>query len=86
MNKHMERLEREAQVGNEALEIFIRTWLGTTPVVSAADEPATRALGQKRYTSFIEALSRRLGSGASLAGQAFEPDGRHIGEDDPGTR
>jgi hypothetical protein len=86
MNKHMERLEREAQVGNEALAIFIRTWLGTTPVVSAADEPATRALGQKRYTSFIEALSRRLGSGASLAGQAFEPDGRHIGEDDPGTR
>ena len=38
MNKHMERLEREAQVGNEALAIFIRTLLGATPVVSAADD------------------------------------------------
>lgn len=72
MNKHMERVEREAQVGNEALAIFIRTWLGTTPIVSAADESATRTLGQKRYAGFIEALSRRLESGPSLADQAFE--------------
>jgi len=75
MNKHMERLEREAQVGNEVLAIFIRTWLGATPVVSAADEPATRALGQKRYGNFIQALNRRLSSGASLSDQAFEPGG-----------
>ncbi len=86
MNKHMERLEREAQVGNEALAIFIRTWLGTTPLVSAADEPATRALGQKRYGNFIHALSRRLTSGTSLADQAFEPGEQTLGGDEPPER
>ena len=86
MNKHMERLEREAQVGNEALAIFIRTWLGTTPLVSAADEPATRALGQKRYGNFIQALSRRLTSGTSLADQAFEPSGQALDPDEPPER
>jgi hypothetical protein len=86
MNKHMERLEREAQVGNEALAIFIRTWLGATPVVSAADEPATRALGQKRYGNFIQALSRRLSSGASLADQAFEPGGLGLDGEEPASR
>lgn len=86
MNKHMERLEREAQVGNEALAIFIRTWLGATPVVSAADEPATRALGQKRYGNFIEALNRRLSSGASLSDQAFEPGDLGLGGEEAGGR
>mgnify|MGYP002775092527 CR=1 FL=1 len=86
MNKHMERLEREAQVGNEALAIFIRTWLGTTPLVSAADEPATRALGQKRYGNFIQALSRRLTSGTSLADQAFEPGGQTLDGEEPPER
>lgn len=86
MNKHMERLEREARVGNEALAIFVRTWLGATPVVSAADEPATRALGQKRYGNFIQALNRRLSSGASLSDQAFEPGGLGLGGDEPTGR
>lgn len=86
MNKHMERLEREAQVGNEALAIFIRTWLGTTPLVSAADEPATRALGQKRYGNFIQALSRRMAGGTSLADQAFEPGGGELGGEEPAGR
>ncbi len=86
MNKHMERLEREALVGNEALAIFIRTWLGTTPPVSAADEPATRALGQKRYGHFIQALSRRLAGGASLADQAFEPGGHTLNGEAPADR
>lgn len=86
MNKHMERLEREAQVGNEALAIFIRTWLGATPVVSAADEPATRALGQKRYGNFIQALNRRLSSGASLSDQAFEPGDLGLDGDEPASR
>jgi len=86
MNKHMERLEREAQVGNEALAIFIRTWLGATPVVSAADEPATRALGQKRYGNFIQALNRRLSSGTSLADQAFEPGGIGLDGEEPASR
>src|SRR3989338_5192060 len=86
MNKHMEWLEREAQVGNEALAIFIRTWLGATPVVLAADEPATRALGQKRYGNFIQALNRRLSSGASLSDQAFEPGGLGPDGDEPTGR
>lgn len=86
MNKHMERIEREAQVGNEALAIFIRTWLGATPVVSAADEPATRALGQKRYGNFIQALNRRLSSGASLADQALEPGGLGLDGEEPASR
>jgi hypothetical protein len=68
------------------LAIFIRTWLGATPVVSAADEPATRALGQKRYGNFIQALNRRLSSGASLSDQAFEPGVLGLDGDEPTGR
>jgi len=81
MNRHIERIEREAQVSNEALAIFIRTWLGTTPIVSSADQAAVQVLGQKRYASFLDALSRRLSSGPSLADQAFESNGGQFDED-----
>jgi hypothetical protein len=81
MTRHIERVEREAQVSNEALAIFIRTWLGTTPIVTSGDQAAVQALGQKRYASFLEALGRRLSSGASLADQAFESNGGQFDED-----
>lgn len=86
MSSRIERLEREALVGNEALALFVRTWLGTAPVVQAADEPTTRALGQMRYAKFIEALGRRVTSGTSLTDQAFEPAANPFDGDEPPGR
>ena len=73
MNRHMERIEREAQVSAEALAIFIRAWLISTPSVSAEDRSAAHAVGSKRYGVFLDTLTRRLTSGPTLADQAFNP-------------
>ena len=73
MNRHMERIERDAQVSSEALAIFIRAWFTSTPPVSADDLPAARAIGSQRFGNFMAALTRRLTNGPTLADQAFNP-------------
>jgi hypothetical protein len=73
MNRHMERIERDAQVSAEALAIFIRAWFTSTPQVSADDLPAARAIGSQRFSNFMAALSRRLTTGPTMADQAFTP-------------
>lgn len=72
MNRHMERIEREAQISNEALAIFIRAWLASTPRLSAEDRAAAQAMGAERYASFLDTLTRRLTGGATLADQVFD--------------
>ena len=71
MNRHMERIEKEAQVSAEALGIFIRAWLTSTPRLSAEDRAAAQAVGNERYVTFLDTLTRRLTSGASLVDQVF---------------
>lgn len=85
MNRHMERIEREAQVSSEALAIFIRAWFTSTPPVSADDLQAARAIGAKRYSNFMEVLTRRVTSGPTLADQAFNPQPQGGGEPTPPT-
>lgn len=72
MNRHLERIERETQVGNEALAIFIRTWFASTPRLSAQDNAAAQAVGRQRYGEFLDLLARRLSTGSSLVDQVFE--------------
>src|SRR5579883_240826 len=60
------RNERDQQVIAEMLALFVRFQLTVTAPVPEADR-AARALGQARYESFIQQVSRRLaGSGGTI--------------------
>lgn len=63
MNRHMERIEREAQVSVEALAIFVRAWLTSTPRLSAEDRAAAQAVGSERYGT-----SRRMSQELQVPG------------------
>lgn len=66
LSMQLGRLERDQQVIAEMLALFVRFQLTVTAPVPEADR-AARALGQARYESFIQQVSRRLaGSGGTI--------------------
>ena len=67
LNRQVERLERHVTISNEALALFVRFWLTTTPPLPDAMQSAAQAKGRERYNGFIEALGRRLAKGRTLA-------------------
>jgi len=62
----LERLERNDSVTLETIALFIRFWLTSTPALPEHSSPAARAKGAQRYDRFVEALGRRLSSGATV--------------------
>src|ERR1700744_4074041 len=67
MSRQIERLEPHVTISNEALAVFVRFWLTSTPPLPDAAMPAAQAKGRERYEGFVEALGRRLAKGQSLA-------------------
>jgi len=67
LSRASERLERHVTIGNEALALFVRFWLTSTPPMPAAMQAAANAKGKDRYEGFVEALGRRLATGKVLA-------------------
>ena len=67
MTRQIERLERHVTISNEALAVFVRFWLVSTPPLPDTALPAAQAKGQERYQGFVEALGRRLARGRTLA-------------------
>ena len=67
MSRGIERLERHVTISNEALAVFVRFWLTSTPPLPDAALPAAQAKGRERYQGFVEALGRRLARGKLLA-------------------
>jgi hypothetical protein len=67
MSRHLERLERHVTISNEALAVFVRFWLTSTPPLPDTALPAAQAKGRERYEGFVEALGRRLARGRTLA-------------------
>lgn len=79
LSRASERLERHVTIGNEALALFVRFWLTSTPPAPEAMQSAAHAKGRERYEGFIEALGRRLATGKVLADEIpreFDPDRR----------
>ena len=74
----LERIERNDSIALETLALFIRSWLMSTAAMSDQGSGAARAKGAERYDRFVEALGRRLSSGASLA--------REVTADSPSER
>jgi predicted transcriptional regulator len=66
IDRNLQRLERDVGIANEALAIFIRSWLTTTASVPETAQAAARAKGGERYDKFLEVLGRRLAKGPRL--------------------
>jgi predicted transcriptional regulator len=67
ISRQIERLERHAAISNEAIALFVRFWLTSTPALPDAVVGAAQTKGRERYNGFVEALGRRLARGRSLA-------------------
>jgi hypothetical protein len=67
MTRALERLERDQEIAGEALALFIRFWLTTTPPIPDDLREAAQAKGKERYSGFVETLGRRLAKGTTLA-------------------
>ena len=67
MSRQIERLERHVTISNEALALFVRFWLTSTPPLPDAAQPAAQIKGRERYEGFVEALGRRMARGRTLA-------------------
>jgi hypothetical protein len=66
-SRSIDRLERHVTISNEALAVFVRFWLTSTPPLPDGALPAAQAKGRERYQGFVEALGRRLARGRLLA-------------------
>ena len=67
LTRAVERLERDVTIGNEAIALFVRFWLTTTPPLPDTMRDAAQAKGRERYEGFVETLGRRLAKGSSFA-------------------
>ena len=67
VTRQLERLERHVTISNEALALFVRFWLTSTPPLPDTAQAAAQAKGRERYEGFVEALGRRLARGRGLA-------------------
>lgn len=67
MTRQTERLERHVAISNEAIAVFVRFWLTSTPPLPDAVQAAAQTKGRERYKGFVEALGRRLARGRKLA-------------------
>jgi hypothetical protein len=67
MSRQIESLERHVTISNEALAVFVRFWLTSTPPLPDTTLAAAQIKGRERYEGFVEALGRRLAGGSKLA-------------------
>ena len=77
LTRQMERTERHVTISNEALALFVRFWLTTTPALPDTAQAAPQAKGRERYDGYIEALGRRLAKGQTLAKELADDVERH---------
>jgi len=66
LTRQAERLEHHVEISNEAIALFVRFWLTTTPPLPDTARAAAQASGKERYDGFVAALGRRMETGASL--------------------
>jgi hypothetical protein len=72
MTGHLERIERHVNISNEALAMFVRFWLTSTPALPDAALAAAQTKGRERYEGFVEALGRRLARGRRLVDEVSQ--------------
>lgn len=69
LSRQADRLAYHIEVSNEAIALFVRFWLTSTPPLPDAALAAAQATGRDRYEGFLDALTRRMELGPKLAGE-----------------
>lgn len=69
LTRSLERLECDHEITTEALALFVRFWLTTTPPLPDDTYAAAKATGKERYGGFVGTLARRLAKGTTLMKQ-----------------
>jgi predicted transcriptional regulator len=82
MTRQLERMERRVTIANEALAVFVRFWLTSTPPLPDAAFAAAQSKGRERYDGFIEAIGRRLARGNTLDDELRQDFGSSIEKND----
>jgi hypothetical protein len=72
MTRQIQTLERHVTISNEALALFVRFWLTSTPPLPDTAQAAAQTNGRARYDGFVEALGRRLARGRTLADEVVK--------------
>jgi predicted transcriptional regulator len=72
LTRTVERLERDVSIGNEAMALFVKFWLTTTPPLPEEMREAAQVSGKERYDGFVDALARRLAKGKTLTKEVSE--------------
>ncbi len=67
MNRQLDRMERHVNIVSEAIAVFVRFWLTSTPPLPDQALAAAQIKGRERYGGFVEAVGRRLARGNTLA-------------------
>lgn len=67
ISRQMDRLDYHVEVGNEALALFVRFWLGVSPPRQDDTTLAAKAAAEQRFQHFVEALARRVETGKRLS-------------------
>lgn len=67
LSRQADRIEHQSEISNEALALFVRFWLTTTPPLPDTALAAAQASGRERYEGFIDALMRRIERGPGFA-------------------
>ena len=80
MTRQIERVERHVDISNEALAVFVRFWLTSTPPLPDTALAAAQTKGRERYEGFIEALGRRLARGRKFADEIVRDVGGQEGQ------
>ena len=72
LSRQLDRVERHVAINNEAMAVFVRFWLTSTPPLPDVALPAAQIKGKERYEGFVEALGRRLARGRRLVDEISE--------------
>ncbi len=67
ISRQLDRLERHVEISNEAVAVFVRFWLTSTPALPDAALAAAQLKGRERYAGFVQAIGRRLARGQKLS-------------------
>ncbi|GAA4772621.1 hypothetical protein GCM10023219_19750 [Stakelama sediminis] len=67
ISRQLDKLDYHVEVGNEAVALFVRFWLGVTPSMPDEVTVAAKAAGEQRFEHFVEALARRFEIGQRLS-------------------
>lgn len=67
ISRQLDKLDYHVEVGNEAIALFVRFWLGVTPSMPDEATAAAKAAGEQRFERFVEALARRVETGQRLS-------------------